>query len=115
MQAEYFEGVKVGEPGKMSDNLDYGNDNIERNIIFEKKKATYVQFALSPEKGLVTNQAQGDIHVNVLSGSIEVELDGKDMTVKEGEFILLPKGHPHCIETDSGAKMTFLIVQDLDD
>lgn len=115
MEADYFKGIKIGVPGRMEENLDYGEDSIERNIIFSKKKATFVEFAMSPEKGLVTNKAKGDVHINVLSGEIEVDLDGNNMTVKEGEYVVLPKGLPHSIETDLGAKITFLIVQDIFD
>ncbi|MDO5707675.1 MAG: cupin domain-containing protein [Andreesenia angusta] len=114
LRAKHFDNILVGEPAKLAENIDFLGDAIDRKVLFHKKEVSMVQFAFSAEKGLVTNSSHGDIFVYVTSGSLEIELDGKDMTVNEGEFIILPEGLPHSVETDENTRAIFLVVRDKD-
>ncbi len=115
MKAKVFKNMVVGEPAKLVDLVDYDVDGIGRNLVFGNKRATLIGFAFSEEKGLVTSEAQGDIFVYVMEGILEVDLDGKDHSVHQGEYILLPKGLPHSLETDEKTKLIFLLAYDEED
>ena len=42
----------------------------------------------------------------MLSGRYDIWLDGKDMVVKPGDLVRLPKGVPHAFANKSGATST---------
>ena len=112
MSSSKFKGMVVGKPGKLSESLNYPEDGISRQEILSNKKVNIIQFAFSEEKGLVTNKAQDDIFVHVIEGILEVDLDGKEFTVHEGEYIVLPEGKPHSLEADIKTKILFMITGD---
>lgn len=109
MDAKVFKNVVAGKPAKLVDSIEYDKNGIGRNLLLGNKKVTMINFAFSEEKGLVTSESQGDILIYVTEGVLEVDLDGKEFSVKQGEFVVLPKGLPHSLETDEKTKVLFLL------
>jgi len=90
---------------------DYQADAIVSRTIIKKKAGTVTFFAFDKGQELSEHTAPFDAMVQVLDGTAEVTVSGKDYTVKQGEMLILPAGQPHALAAVEKFKMVLTMVR----
>jgi quercetin dioxygenase-like cupin family protein len=95
----------------IADLVQYQKDSVVSRTLVKREKGTITLFAFDKENALSEHTAPFDALVHVLDGEAEIKIDGKPHTVKEGEAIILPAGHPHALRAVTAFKMILTMIR----
>jgi len=70
-----------------------------------------MQAALKPGQSVPQHNANSNVHLLILKGELVVNLDGKDVNVKEGDLLKVVFKTPMNIKNNSDSNATFLIIK----
>jgi quercetin dioxygenase-like cupin family protein len=68
-------------------------------------------FAFDKGEGVSTHTAPGDAMLQVLDGEAAVNIDGKQMTVRTGQVVVMPANIPHAVTGMVWFKMLLTVVK----
>ena len=68
-------------------------------------------FAFDKGEGVSTHTAPGDAMLQVLDGEAAVTIDGKQMTVRTGQVVVMPANIPHSVTGMVRFKMLLTVVK----
>jgi quercetin dioxygenase-like cupin family protein len=68
-------------------------------------------FAFDKGEGVSTHTAPGDAMLQVLDGEAAVNIDGKQMTVRTGQVVVMPANIPHAVTGMVRFKMLLTVVK----
>jgi quercetin dioxygenase-like cupin family protein len=99
------------QPINLMQAVEYQKDAVVSRTLLDKKAGTVTLFAFDAGQGLSEHTAPFDAMVQVLDGETEVTIQGKAVTVKQGEMIVLPAGKPHALRAIKRFKMLLVMVK----
>ena len=67
-------------------------------------------FAFEKGEEISAHKSGGDAFVTCLDGVGRVTIDGQPYTLREGESIVMPAGHPHAVYGEERFKMLLVVV-----
>jgi quercetin dioxygenase-like cupin family protein len=95
----------------IADLVQYQTDSVVSRTLVKREKGTITLFAFDKENALSEHTAPFDALVHVLDGEAEIRIDGNPHTVKTGEAIILPAGHPHALRAVTPFKMILTMIR----
>lgn len=101
----------VGQPGNLSDLIDYQDGSVVSKEIIKKDKGTVTLFAFDKGQSLSEHTAPFDALVYVFDGKAEVLISGQPVSLKAGELIIMPANKPHALKAVERFKMLLVMVR----
>ena len=95
----------------IADLVQYQTDSVVSRTLVKREKGTITLFAFDKENALSEHTAPFDALVHVLDGEAEIKIDGNPHTVKAGQAIILPAGHPHALRAVTPFKMILTMIR----
>lgn len=93
------------------DKIDLVKEAVSSKILLQRREISLTLFSFDTGEGLSTHKAGGDAMVIPLEGEVNVMIGDDSYTVKEGDFIILPSGIPHSLNSVKPYKMFLTVVK----
>ena len=110
MSEEYINKV-IG----LADAVNYADGAVVSKTLLDKKAGTLSLFSFDAGQGLSEHTAPYDATVQILDGEAEITIDGKPITVKSGELIIMPANIPHSLQAKKQFKMLLIMIREKTD
>ena len=99
------------EKFSFTDSVTYADDSIVSKILLRNDKGNVTLFAFDKGEMLSEHTAPFDAIVQVLDGSVEVEIDHKPHILVTGESIIMPANVPHAVTALEKFKMLLIMIK----
>lgn len=96
----------------LAGSIDYQDGAVVSRTIIDKKTGTVTVFAFDRGQGLSEHTAPFDALVQVLDGEVDVFISGSPHRVKSGEYIIMPAGEPHSLQSVTRFKMLLTMIRE---
>lgn len=108
MEKQTFEPAKKYN---LAASIDVAEGGIVSKQFVKNKGGNITIFAFDKGQGLSEHTAPFDAVVQVISGKVEVSIDGVKQLVGEGEMILMPANIPHALYAAEAFKMCLIMLK----
>ena len=107
---------KVKKPGvNMFKNLlktaPYSDTGMGKRKLVDKDYLFMMQAALKPGQKVPQHNANSNVHIIVLTGTIIINLAGREFIIEKDDFVPIVEGTPMCIENRSKKNASFVIIK----
>jgi quercetin dioxygenase-like cupin family protein len=99
------------EKFSFTDSVTYADDSIVSKILLRNDKGNVTLFAFDKGEMLSEHTAPFDAIVQVLDGSVEIEIDHKPHILVTGESIIMPANIPHAVTALEKFKMLLIMIK----
>ena len=99
------------EKFSFTDSVTYADDSIVSKILLRNDKGNVTLFAFDKGEMLSEHTAPFDAIVQVLDGSVEIEIDHKPHVLVTGESIIMPANIPHAVTALEKFKMLLIMIK----
>ena len=103
---------KFGEALKHSDAINYNDEKVEFQQVFETAYGGVSFVALKEGQKLEPHTAPFEVMVNICEGEIEFTMIDRPITLKEGEFLLMGANVEHSVLAKKDSKLMLIKVKD---
>jgi quercetin dioxygenase-like cupin family protein len=100
--------------GKVSSALElitYQKGAIVSRTLVDSEQGTITLFAFDTNQGLSEHTAPYDALVYLLEGQAIVTISGKDMTLQQGDLVIMPADEPHAVKAITQFKMMLTMIR----
>lgn len=104
-------GIPSSEPLQLEALVDYAAGSVVSRTIKKSKAGTMTVFAFDAGEELSEHTAPFDAFVQVLDGRVELTIDGKSVSAKKGETVLMPANIPHALHAPEPFKMLLILIR----
>ena len=101
----------IGEVGKLNSLVDYQEGSVVSKEVIKKEKGTVTLFAFDKGQGLSEHTAPFDALVYIFDGQAEINISGKQYSIKAGETIILPANKSHSLKAIDRFKMFLVMIK----
>ena len=91
--------------------VEYAADSIVSKTILDKPVGTITLFAFDKGQKLSEHTAPYDAVVQVIDGSAQVTIGGKDIRILAGEIVIMSANVPHAIAAKEKFKMLLTMIR----
>lgn len=91
--------------------IEYATDSIVSKTIIDKSIGTVTLFAFDSAQGLSEHRAPFDALVQVIDGQGIFIIDGKEITAKAGDVLIMPADIPHAVQAKERFKMLLTMIR----
>ncbi len=95
----------------LNDLIEYQEGSVVSRTLIDKEAGTVTLFAFAAGQGLSEHTAPFDAMVQVLEGKAEVKINGKPITLNQGEITIMPANKPHALSAKSRFKMLLTMIK----
>ena len=95
----------------LNDLIEYQEGSVVSRTLIDKEAGTVTLFAFADGQGLSEHTAPFDAMVQVLEGTVEVKINGKPITLNQGEITIMPANKPHALSAKSRFKMLLTMIK----
>ena len=106
---EIMKNIFKKEVLKLKDQINYQDGQVVSKILIQNNKVSITIFSFEKGEEISTHKSDGDAMVTVLDGVGKITIDDTVYTLKEGETIIMPAGHPHAVEGLERFKMLLVV------
>lgn len=90
--------------------IDYQENAIVSKTIVTQENSSLTLFAFAKGQAIASHTAPVHAVVQVVEGEVEINISDEIFNLKEGDFILMPKGEPHALTALTKFKMALFKV-----
>ena len=101
----------IGVVLNMKNMVSYQPGSVVSRTVLDKSVGTVTVFAFDSGQGLSEHTAPFDAIVQVLDGSVEIEIDHKPHILVTGESIIMPANIPHAVTALEKFKMLLIMIK----
>jgi quercetin dioxygenase-like cupin family protein len=101
----------MGKSQELVSLIEYSNDSIVSKTIVDTPAGTITLFAFDKSQKLSEHTAAYDAVVQVIDGSAELTIGGKNVTVPAGQIIIMPANVPHSVVAKEKFKMLLTMIR----
>jgi len=101
----------MGRNQHLASLVEYAADSIVSKTILDKSVGTITLFAFDKGQKLSEHTAPYDAVVQVLDGSAQLTIGGKDVRVLAGEIIIMPANVQHAVAAEERFKMLLTMIR----
>ena len=83
---------------------------VSRTLVNEKT-GTITLFAFGQNEGLSEHTAPYDAFVQVLEGTLEVNISSKPFQLGSGDMLIMPANEPHALKAQTPVKMLLVMIR----
>ena len=96
---------------KLSLLVEYAADSIVSKTILDKPVGTITLFAFDKGQRLSEHQTPFDAVVQIVDGSAQLTIGGKDIIVTAGQIVIMPGNVPHAVTALEKFKMLLTMIR----
>jgi quercetin dioxygenase-like cupin family protein len=96
---------------KLPDQLEYVAGSVVSRTLARTNGGTLTLFAFDSGQGLSEHTSPFDAFVQVLDGSVDLTIGGKEVRASAGETVLMPALVPHALRAAGRFKMLLTLVR----
>jgi quercetin dioxygenase-like cupin family protein len=96
---------------ELSHLVEYAADSIVSKTILDKPAGTITLFAFDKGQKLSEHTAPYNAVVQVIDGSAQLTIGGRDVEVTDGEIIIMPGNVPHAVSAEERFKMLLTMIR----
>lgn len=78
--------------------------------LVQNKSVGMTLFAIPKNEGISAHKSSGDAFIYILEGKCHVQIDENRYDLKEGDYIIMPAGHPHAVSAVEDFKMLLVVI-----
>ena len=93
------------------ENIPYNDEKMGNRKIVDEKHLLIMQIALKPGQSVPQHNANSNVHLLLLKGTLTVNLDGVDIKIDEGALLPVKYLTPMMIKNTGGTGATFLVLK----
>ena len=93
------------------DVIEYQEGSIVSKMLINKDVGSVTLFAFDEKQKLSEHTAPFDALVQVLDGEAEISISGKNYSLKQGDFIMMPANKPHAVTAVKRFKMILTMIK----
>ena len=93
------------------ENIPYSNDKMGARKIVDEKYLLIMQIAIKPGQIVPLHNANSNVNLLILRGSITVTLNGLDTQAREGDLLPVKYQTPMTIKNAGSEDATFLVLK----
>ena len=93
------------------ENIPYDSKNMGKRKLVDEEYLLVLQVALEPGQGVPQHNANSNVHILVLGGSIKIDLEGTVTDSREGDLVRVRFKTLMRIENPSDERATFLVIK----
>jgi len=93
------------------DLVEYQVDSIVSKMLINKDRGSVTLFAFDKGQKLSEHTAPFDALAQVLEGKTEISISGKNHSLKQGDFIIMPANKPHSVYAIEKFKMILTMIK----
>ena len=101
----------TAEPIRILDLARYQDGAIVSRTLSNSKCGTITLFAFDQGQGLSEHRSPFDAFVQILEGSAEITVSGRQFRAKDGEIVILPANQNHALNALSKFKMLLIMIR----
>jgi quercetin dioxygenase-like cupin family protein len=101
----------MGRSQELVSLIEYATDSIVSKTILDKPVGTITLFAFDEGQKLSEHTAPYDAVIQVIDGSAQLTIGGKDVKVLAGEIIIMPANVPHAVAAEEKFKMLLTMIR----
>ena len=94
----------------LKDQVAYQAGQVVSRTLAQNDALSVTLFSFDKDEEISTHSSGGDAFVTCLDGVGRVTIDGEPYVLREGESIVMPKGHPHAVYAQEQFKMLLVVV-----
>lgn len=102
---------KFGEVHKLSDQIEWGEDNVHFHNVFSNANGGVALVAFKKGQRLETHASPFEVMVYVVEGEIEFSLLGSSRVLKAGDFLLMGAEVAHSMAALADSKLMLVKVK----
>lgn len=91
------------------ENIPYNDNEMGNREIVNEKHLLVMQIALKPGQSVPRHKANSNVHILVVKGNLNVDLDGSDDKAKEGDLLPVAYKTPMSIKNTGTDDAAFLV------
>ena len=101
----------TGKSQELVSLIEYSDDSIISKMILDTPAGTITLFAFDKGQKLSEHTAPYNAVVQVLDGSAELTIGGKNVIVPAGHIIIMPANVPHAVTAEEKFKMLLTMIR----
>ena len=105
------QSIKKGVVLNLASLVEYSEGGVISKQLIKSPAGNVTLFSFDKGEGLSEHRAPFDAIVQVLEGVVDIVLDGKAFTLKEGESIIFPANAPHALTAVEKFKMLLTMMK----
>jgi quercetin dioxygenase-like cupin family protein len=100
-----------GKVVRLADLVDYQDDSVVSRQIVSAGAGNLTLFAFDEGQELSEHTTPFDAVAQLLDGEAEITISGKALSVKAGEFVIMPAKEPHAVKAVARFKMLLTMIR----
>ena len=101
----------LSKPLKINELVNYQESSIVSRTLIDKNAGTVTLFAFGQGQKLSEHKAPFDAIIQIIEGTAEIMLSGKNNILKEGEMIFMQANETHALKAVSNFKMLLIMIK----
>lgn len=106
------EHVPSDRASALSALIEVAEGSIVSRVLAKSSGGSVTLFAFDRGQGLSEHTAPFDALVQVLDGSLELTIGGREVAVDGGEIVLMPAGVPHALRAPEACRMLLTMLRE---
>ena len=94
----------------LKEQVSYQPGQVVSKTLAQNDALSVTLFAFDKNEEISTHESGGDAFVTCLDGVGRITIDGVNYELHEGEYIVMPKRHPHAVFGQEQFKMLLVVV-----
>ncbi len=107
----FIKNITFSDVHNLVELVDYEDGRVVSRTLAQNPSLSITLFAFDQGEGVSTHTAPGDAMLQVLDGAAAVTIDGKPMTVRAGQVVVMPANVPHSVTGVERFKMLLTVVK----
>jgi quercetin dioxygenase-like cupin family protein len=91
--------------------VEYQPGSVVSREVVKKPTGTVTVFAFDAGQGLSEHTAPFDALVYLLDGEAEITIDGRPITARVGDMVIMPANQPHALKAVERFKMLLVMIR----
>lgn len=105
-----MKNIAKAEVLALKEEVAYQAGQVVSKTLAQNDAVSVTLFSFDKHEEISTHAAGGDAMVVCLDGVGRITIDGTSHTLREGESIVMPAGHPHAVYAEEQFKMLLVVV-----
>lgn len=108
--ADFIKNISYGEVHWLRNQVEFQAGQVVSKTLADNGAFSLTLFAIPAGERISPHTSEGDALVYILEGKAQVQIDGKQFHLGEGECIVMPAGHPHGLTAPENFKFMLIVV-----
>ena len=105
-----IKNISKAEVLSLKEQVAYQKGQVVSRTLAQNDALSVTLFSFDKGEEISTHSSGGDAFVTCLDGVGRITIDGVEHTLKEGDAIVMPAGHPHAVFGAEQFKMLLVVV-----